>query len=238
LGDCDLVLDATDNFETRYLINDFAVERAKPWIYAAAIGAYAATMNILPRTAEEGHGSRAEVGWEPTACLACLFPKPPSGPVETCDTAGILSTAVNLAASIQVTEALKLLTGQDHLMRRTLLSFDLWTSERSEISAKAPRQGCQVCDQREFTHLAGTGRPHITLCGRNSVQIHEHHRPVDFKAMRDRLAPHGDVRFNDLLLRFTRGPHTLTLFADGRAIVQGTTDITVARSLYARFIGS
>lgn len=230
----DLLLDATDNFETRYLVNDYAVQQGKPWIYAAAIGSYAATMNILPRIAD----SPAPQSWEPTACLACLFPKPPSGPVETCDTAGILSTAVNFAASIQVTEALKFLTGQTGQMRRTLLSYDLWSSERSEISASTPRSGCAVCDERSFTHLAGEGRPHITLCGRNSVQIHEHQRPVDFAAMRDRLAPHGNVRFNDLLLRFERGPHTITLFADGRAIVQGTTDTTVARTLYARFIGS
>ncbi|MBN9617521.1 MAG: thiamine biosynthesis protein ThiF [Acidobacteriales bacterium 59-55] len=226
LGSADLILDATDNFETRYLLNDYAVQQSRPWIYAAAIGAYAATMNVLPGAAN------------PTACLACIFPKPPSGPVETCDTSGILATAVNFAASIQVTEALKFLTGQPNLMRRSLLSFDLWTSERSEISTARPRPDCAVCGQRHFTHLAGEGRPHITLCGRNSVQIHEHHRPVDFAAMRDRLAPHGNVRFNDLLLRFERSPHTLTLFADGRAIVQGTTDITVARSLYARFIGS
>jgi len=226
LGPADLILDATDNFETRYLLNDYAVQQSKPWIYAAAIGAYAATMNILPGTAN------------PTACLACIFPKPPSGPVETCDTSGILATAVNFAASIQVTEALKFLTGQPDLMRRSLLSFDLWTSERSEISTSKPRRGCTVCDQRLFTHLAGEGRPHITLCGRNSVQIHEHHRPVDFAAMRTRLAPHGNVRFNNLLLRFERPPHTITLFADGRAIVQGTTDVTLARSLYARFIGS
>lgn len=228
LDSADIVLDATDNFETRYLLNDFAVRQAKPWIYAAAIGAYAATMNIVPGGASS----------HPTACLACLFPKPPTGPVETCDTSGILATAVNFAASIQVTEALKFLTGQPDLMRRSLLSFDLWTSERSEISTTQPRAGCTVCGQQLFTHLAGEGRPHITLCGRNSVQIHEHHRPVDFAAMRDRLSPHGQVRFNDLLLRFERGPHTLTLFADGRAIIQGTTDVTLARTLYARFIGS
>lgn len=228
LGHADLILDATDNFETRYLVNDYAVRQSKPWIYAAAIGGYAATMNILPGT----------VSPHPTACLACIFPKPPTGPVETCDTSGILSTAVNFAASLQVTEALKFLTGQSELLRRSLLSYDLWTGERSEISTNQPRAGCSVCGERIFTHLAGEGRPHITLCGRNSVQIHEHHRPVDFAAMRDRLAPHGQVRFNDLLLRFERGPHTLTLFTDGRAIVQGTTDVTVARSLYARFIGS
>ncbi|GGG80633.1 ThiF family adenylyltransferase [Edaphobacter dinghuensis] len=228
LGSADLILDATDNFETRYLINDYAVQQSKPWVYAAAIGAYAATMNILPGSASP----------DPTACLACIFPKPPTGPVETCDTSGILATAVNLAASIQVTEALKFLTGQSNLMRRSLLSFDLWTNERSEISTRQPNPDCIVCGQRVFSHLAGEGRPHITLCGRNSVQIHEHHRPVDFAAMRDRLSPHGQVRFNNLLLRFERAPHTLTLFADGRAIIQGTTDVTLARSLYARFIGS
>jgi len=262
LAPADLILDATDNFETRYLINDYAVQQSKPWIYAAAIGAYAATMTILPRPAEatkhssestekmchpersaqhEVEGPAVVFDSEtinPTPCLACIFPKPPTGPVETCDTAGILNTAVNLAASIQVTEALKLLTGQPHLVRRTLLSFDLWTGDRSEISTAKPNPACTVCGQRIFTHLAGEGRPHITLCGRNSVQIHEHHRHIDFSAMRDRLAPHGNVRFNDLLLRFERPPHTITLFPDGRALIQGTTDITLARSLYARFIGS
>jgi adenylyltransferase/sulfurtransferase len=250
LAGADIVLDATDNFETRYLINDFAIQQGKPWIYAAAIGAYAATMNILPLAAPalEPRTSNLEPA-SPTACLACIFPKPPSGNVDTCDTAGILSTAVNLAASIQVTEALKFLTGQAHLMRRTLLSFDLWNSapagngylDRSEIAAGAPRLGCEVCGQRTFAHLAGENRAHITLCGRDSVQIHEHHHPVDFAAMRARLSNHGDIedlRSNDLILRFRRGAHTLTLFADGRAIVQGTTDITVARSLYARFVGA
>ena len=238
LASAHLILDATDNFETRYLLNDYCVQQSKPWIYAAAIGAYAATMNILPLPEEQ---SREPAPYAPTACLACIFPKPPTGPVETCDTAGILSTAVNLAASIQTTEALKLLTNQPHLMRRTLLSHDLWSNEQSEITTAKPNPACTVCGQRIFTHLAGVGRPHITLCGRNSVQIHEHHRPVDFTAMRDRLAPHSDIhdlRFNELLLRFKRGPHTFTLFPDGRALIQGTTDITLARSLYARFIGS
>jgi molybdopterin/thiamine biosynthesis adenylyltransferase len=239
----DLILDATDNFETRYLLNDYCVQQAKPWIYAAAIGAYAATMNILPRRrqADTDNEAQATENYTPTACLACIFPKPPTGPVETCDTAGILSTAVNLAASIQTTEALKLLTNQPHLLRRTLLSHDLWSNERTEINAAQPNPSCTVCGQRTFIHLAGEGRPHITLCGRNSVQIHEHHRPVDFAAMRNRLAPHADIhdlRFNQLLLRFQRGPHTFTLFPDGRALIQGTTDITLARSLYARFIGS
>ncbi len=227
LSGADMVLDGTDNFETRYLLNDYAVEQSKPWIYAAALGAYAATMNILPGPSPSQ-----------TACLACIFPKPPSGTVETCDTAGILNTAVNLAASIQVSEALKFLVGATGQMRRTLLAMDLWTNQRSEISASVPRSDCAVCGQRDFAHLRGESRPHITLCGRNSVQIHERHRPIDFAAMQLRLEPHGSVRHNSMLLRFKRGDHTITLFPDGRALIQGTTDITLARSLYARFIGS
>jgi adenylyltransferase/sulfurtransferase len=223
LAGADIILDATDNFETRYLVNDYAVEQCKPWIYSAAIAAYAVSMNVLPGE---------------TACLACIFPEPPGGTVETCDTAGILNTAVNFAASIAVTEALKFLTGSRKKMRRTLLSCDLWTNEWSEVSSAAPRAGCEVCSEHDFRHLRGAGRPHITLCGRNSVQIHEHSRPVDFSELEARLKPHGNVRFNQLLLRFTRGEHTLTVFADGRAIVQGTTDTALARSLYARFIGS
>ncbi|MGC1300513.1 MAG: ThiF family adenylyltransferase [Alloacidobacterium sp.] len=223
LRGADLILDATDNFETRYLLNDYAVEQDKPWIYAAAIGAYAVTMNILPGE---------------TACLACIFPKPPGGTVETCDTAGILNSTVNLAASIEVTEAFKLLTGAKNNLRRSLLSFDLWTNERSEISTAQPRPDCEVCQQRNFAHLSGEGRPHITLCGRNSVQIHEHHRPVNLAEIEAKLKPHGKVRFNNLLLRFERGDHVITVFADGRALIQGTTDIMEARSLYARFIGS
>lgn len=223
LAGAHIVLDATDNFETRYLINDYAVEQRRPWIYSAAIAAYAVTMNVLPGD---------------TACLACIFPEPPGGAAETCDTAGILNTAVNFAASIAVTEAIKFLTGSRDKMRRTLLSCDLWTNEWSEVDAAAPRPGCDACAARDFRHLRGEGRPHITLCGRNSVQIHEHSRPVDLAALETRLKPHGEVRFNKLLLRFTRGEHTLTVFADGRAIVQGTTDPALARSLYARFVGS
>jgi molybdopterin/thiamine biosynthesis adenylyltransferase len=223
LGEAAIILDATDNFETRYLLNDYAVEQGRPWIYAAAVGAYAATMNILPGE---------------TACLACLFPEPPGGMVDTCDTAGILNTAVNFAASVEVTEALKFLVGAKDQMRRTLLGRDLWTNDQAEINAATPRARCTVCGKRDFVHLRGEDRPQITLCGRNSVQIHEHRRPIDFAEMKRRLEPHGKVNFNRLLLRFERGNYTMTLFADGRALIQGTTDVTIARSLYARFIGA
>ncbi len=218
-----LVLDATDNYETRYLLNDYAVEQNKPWIYAGAVGAYAVTMNILPGE---------------TACLTCLFPDAPTGVVETCDTAGILNPAVNFAASIEAAEAMKFLVGARNSMRRTLLAYDLWRNERSELDASKPRAGCSACGERKWPHLAGEARPHITLCGRNSVQIHEHHRPVDLAELEARLRPHGTVLRNAMLLRFERGAHRMTIFADGRALIQGTTDIGVARSLYARFLGS
>ncbi len=223
LAGVDIVLDATDNFETRYLLNDYAMEQGRPWIYAGAVGAYAASMNILPGE---------------TACLACLFPEAPTGTVETCDTAGILNTAVNLAASIEATEAIKFLVGARGSMRRTLLSHDLWTNERSEVGAARPRPGCRACGERDFAHLRGERRAHVTLCGRNSVQIHEHSRPVHFGSLAEKLRAHGEVRYNDLTLRFVRGDHTFTVFADGRAVIQGTADMMVARSLYARFLGT
>jgi adenylyltransferase/sulfurtransferase len=173
-----------------------------------------------------------------TACLACVFPESPRGTVETCDTSGILNSAVGAIASIAATEAIKMLVGADAQVRRTLLSLDVWRNEHAEIGARQPRADCRACGRRELIHLAGEGRPHITLCGRNSVQIHERQRPVDFAEMALRLAPHGQVRHNEFVLKFWREPYEMTLFTDGRAIIKGTTDTAVARSLYARFVGS
>jgi len=218
-----LLLDGTDNFETRYLMNDFAVSRSLPWIYTAAVGSYGVSMNVLPGK---------------TACLACLFPTPPQGMVETCDTSGILNSAVNWAASIAATEATKILVGAEDRLRRTLLSFDVWLNERAELNASAPHPGCRACDQNDFTHLAGKNRPHITLCGRNSVQIHERNRAVNLSEMSARLQSHGQVRHNDFVLKFSRDPYEMTLFPDGRAIIKGTTDAAIARSFYARYIGN
>jgi adenylyltransferase/sulfurtransferase len=151
--------------------------------------------------------------------------------VETCETSGILNSAVNLVASIAATEALKFLVGGEDApqLRRTLLSFDLWSNEHAEIAAANPRPGCRCCGERNFVHLAGEGRPRITLCGRNSVQIHERQRPIDFAEMTRRLQPHGMVRHNDFVLKFIRDPYEMTLFPDGRAIIKGTTDTAVAR---------
>lgn len=245
-----LILDGTDNFETRYLMNDYAVNRSLPWIYSAAVGSYGVTLNVVPGQ---------------TACLACIFPDSPRGLVETCETSGILNSAVNLVASVAATEALKMIVeapsgakaqaeeesgiaalkrgaiqkqSEPVSLRRTLLSFDVWTNEHAEISSSKPRPGCRACGQRDFIHLAGEGCPHITLCGRNSVQIHERQRPIDFAEMNRRLQPHGVVRHNDFVLKFWRDPYEMTLFPDGRAIIKGTTDTAVARSLYARYVGS
>jgi len=223
LEEVDVILDCTDNFETRYLINDFAVKNEMAWIYAAAVGSYAVTMNVLPRE---------------TACLACLFPDPPSGTFATCETAGILNGAANLVASLQATEALKLMVGGREALRRSLLACDLWSNQRSEISSGKANPECRVCAGRIFDYLEGKARPQITLCGRNSVQIHERQRPVDFGEMSSRLSPHGQVRYNEMVLKFWREAYEMTLFRDGRAIIKGTTDPMVARTLYAKYVGT
>jgi len=219
----DVILDGTDNFETRYLLNDYAVSTNTTWIYTAAVGSYGVAMNILPGD---------------SACLACVFPDSPAGIVETCDTSGILNGAVNLVASISATEALKFLVGAKDKLRRTLLSYDVWTNDHAEVSARRPRPDCRCCAGHNFIHLEGEGRPHITLCGRNSVQIHERHRPVNFAELTSKLTPHGTVRHNDFVLKFFREPYEMTLFPDGRAIIKGTTDPAIARSLYARYLGN
>ncbi len=142
LGGVDVILDGTDNFETRYLINDFAVSVGVPWVYAAAVGSYGVTMTVLPGE---------------TACLACIFPDSPRGMVETCDTSGILNSAVNLVASIAATEAMKLAIGARDRLHRTLLSYDVWSNEHAAISTARPRPDCRACQQHDFIHLAGKG---------------------------------------------------------------------------------
>jgi molybdopterin/thiamine biosynthesis adenylyltransferase len=223
LAEVQIILDGTDNFETRYLINDYAVSENLPWIYAAGVASYAVTMTILPGE---------------TACLACIFPDSPRGVVETCDTSGILNSAVNFVASVAATETMKLAVGARDKLRRTLLSYDVWTNDYASVNTAKPRSDCRCCQRRDFVHLAGEGRPHISLCGRNSVQIHERQRPIDFEDMTRRLSPHGTVKHTEFLLKFWHDPYEMTLFPDGRAIIKGTTDSAIARSLYARYVGS
>ena len=154
----------------------------------------------------------------------------------------MLGSIINLIASIAVTEAMKILLGDINnarsTLRRTLLSWDLWSNRHSEVKADMPQPECLCCGKRDFVHLRGERRPRITLCGRNSVQIHERERPMDFVALDRSLRPHGKVRHTDFVLKFWPDDYEITLFPDGRAIIKGTTDPTIARSLYARFLGA
>ncbi len=225
LNSFDVVLDGTDNFETRFLLNDYSVQSNRPWIYAAAVAGYGLCMAILPGV---------------TACLACLLEGPDAvlGMEATCDTVGVLGPIVNLIASLEVAEAMKLLSGNGEALHGRLISCDVWTGHFQSVRITR-NSSCRACAQREFIYLAGQAQPHITMCGRDSVQIHERHRSLDLAALQLRLAPTVEgVRHNDFLLRFRVPPYEMTVFADGRAIFKGTTDPAVARSLYARYIGS
>jgi molybdopterin-synthase adenylyltransferase len=223
LGSVDLILDGTDNFETRFLINDFAVQNAMPWIYAAAVASYGLTMTIRPGT---------------TPCLGCLMETQQRNLEETCDTIGVLGPIVNLIASLQAAEAMKLLSGRTDALHGRLISCDVWTGHFQSIPV-ARNADCRVCARRHFAYLEGEAQPHITMCGRDSVQIHERARQLDLAVLKSRLSPTvSDVRHNDFLLRFRVPPYEMTVFSDGRAILKGTKDPSIARSLYARYIGS
>jgi adenylyltransferase/sulfurtransferase len=223
LGGVDLILDGTDNFETRYLINDFAVDRGIPWIYGAAVGSYGLTMAVLPGR---------------TACLKCIYPEPPGGTQPTCETAGVLNTVTSTIAALQTSEAVKILSGNLEALSRRLTTVDVWSGVVRQIEQTAPDPLCMACGKRRFVHLEGSGRAPISLCGRNAVQIHERSRPVDLTELKRRLAPLGEVRANEFALRFFLSPYEITVFPDGRAIIKGTTDTGLARSLYARYVGA
>ncbi len=219
-----LILDGTDNFETRFLLNDVAVKLGAPWIYGAAVSSYGVTMTIVPGE---------------TACLACLVgTREQRGAEETCDTVGVLSGAAGVIASIQSVEAIKLLLGKRDALHGRLVSVDVWSGRFQAIGA-ARNPDCRTCVHREFRYLEGLAQPHLTMCGRDSVQIHERGRRLDLAALGRRLQPTvAEVRNNDFLLRFRVPPYELTVFPDGRAIIKGTRDPGLARSLYARYIGA
>ncbi|HYM10924.1 MAG TPA: ThiF family adenylyltransferase [Bryobacterales bacterium] len=219
----DVILDGTDNFDTRYLINDVALKHGVSWIYGAAVGSAGFTMPILPGVA---------------ACLSCLFPEPPSGLQPTCDTAGVLNAITALIASLQVADAIKILCGRSEDVEPRLLSIDVWKNTWRSISTRERSPDCPACAQRRFVHLEGAERPPISLCGRNSVQIHARSSSIDLRALGESLRPLGPVRSNEYALRFLCSPYEMTVFPDGRAIIKGTTDIGVARSLYARYVGA
>jgi adenylyltransferase/sulfurtransferase len=218
-----VILDGTDNFETRYLLNDVALKLGIPWIYGAVVASYAVTLTVFPGR---------------TPCLACVFPKPPQGMYDTCDTVGVIAPAVAWAASIQVTEALKILLGREAELHGALLAYDVWKNSYQAVKLRRDAQ-CRACGAREFIHLEAGEATHTTLCGRDAVQIrHREARGLDLAALRTRLGQFGPVRGNEFLLRCTLDGYDLTVFPDGRAIIKGTHDPAVARGLYAKYIGS
>ena len=222
LGGVGLIMDATDNFETRYLVNDFAVQRGIPWVYGAAVGSYGLAMSIIPGK---------------TCCLRCMLPDPPGGVQPTCETAGVLGPVTAAIAAFQSADALKILSGHTDRIQPRLATIDLWSGDVFQSNAPDRDPNCPACGRREFTFLERGERPPMVLCGRNAVQISERSTPVDLKALAAQLALVGDIKVNDFLVRAHIGGFEFTIFPDGRAIIKGTSDAGVARSLYAKYIG-
>jgi molybdopterin/thiamine biosynthesis adenylyltransferase len=226
-SDVDVIVDGSDNFEVRFLVNDFAMATGTPWVYGGAIGAEGQTLTIVPGD---------------TPCLACLIPEPPpAGASPTCDTAGILAPAIQVVAALQATEALKLLSGNTGAISREWTIVDLWNNRLRQIKVDGLRAAgnCRCCTSRDFVWLDGRrGSQTAILCGRNAVQLRPAERTsIDLAALGRQLATSGQVMQNDHLLRLEVDLYSLTLFPDGRAIVAGTDDEGVARSLLARYVG-
>jgi molybdopterin-synthase adenylyltransferase len=229
--DVDLILDGTDNFEVRYLINDAAVKLGKPWVFGGAVGSEGQSMTILPGE---------------TPCLRCVFEASPGpGEVGTCETAGVLGPAVAVVASYQAAEALKILAGKREAINRELVTFDLWTNtnRRVKIGRLLEKRNCPCCKQRNFEWLEGEhGTQTTSLCGRNAVQVsHRAKNKLDFESLKKQLEVSGTVSFNKFLLKFqlkeAGNDYDFTLFPDGRAIIKGTDDTEKARILYAKYVG-
>jgi len=223
---CDVVVDGTDNFSTRYLINDACVKHEVCWVYGAAVGSYGVTMTIRPHE---------------TACLRCVFEEaPPAASAPTCDTAGVIMPIINIVAAVQVTEVLKLLTGNVSALHGSLMHVDVWKNEWRTINPGPPRSYCETCALGNFQTLAPeTAEAAAVLCGRDAVQISPSTpTSINFGSLATRLKSAGEVKFNDYLLRFRTGAFELTVFKDARSIIRGTSEIATARSLYAKYIGN
>jgi molybdopterin-synthase adenylyltransferase len=226
INGCDVVLDGTDNFSTRYLINDACVKHNVKWIYGAAVGSYGVTMTIQPH---EG------------PCLRCVFPEaPPAASAPTCDTAGVIMPIISVVAAVQVTEALKLLTGHPESLHKSLMQFDVWRNDWRRIGVGERVLDCLSCGLGRFECLDAEDREFAAvLCGRQAVQVSPAHPvQVDLFALSQRLESAGEVKGNDYLLRFRTGDYELTVFQDARSIIRGTDDIATARSLYAKYVGN
>lgn len=225
----DLILDGSDNFELRFLINDASLETGVPWIYAGVIGSHGQTMPIFPGQ---------------SACLRCLMDRvPDAGTMETCDTAGVIAPAVQVVASLEAVDAIKILTGQIDKVSRTLTYVDVWegTFRKLNVGDLRERTDCPACKKGERVWLSGQqGSRTSILCGRNAVQISPQQRSsLDFEQFADRLKDSGEVHYNAYLLRLApyNTDYELTLFRDGRAIIKGTDDVATARAVYSRFVG-
>lgn len=223
--DVDLILDGTDNFQIRYLINDACVKHKKPWIYGAAVSSYGTTMTIFPNE---------------TPCLRCIFEEMPSaGSAPTCDTAGVIQPIISSISAIQTTEALKILTGNRDKLHKSLVQIDVWNNDWRKIKLGAPSEECETCARGNFEFLdAESSELSAVLCGRNAVQIAPP-KPtkIDLENLAERLKNLGEVKHNEYLVRFSTGENELTIFADARAIIRGTDDVSLARSLYAKYVG-
>ncbi|OUT68017.1 MAG: thiamine biosynthesis protein ThiF [Planctomycetaceae bacterium TMED10] len=224
----DLILDGTDNFETRMLLNDAALRLSKPWIFGGCIGAEGQTMTIIPGQ---------------TACLRCVLRQPPQpGETPTCDTAGILGGIVNVVASIQAVEAIKILSGHTEQIQPGLMVIDLWDNRIRQVGTGAIRASadCPACHGGESLWLEGQrGSQSAILCGRNAVQLRSlDDKELDLEQLAEKLKERGEVVLNKFLVRFTVEGFEFTLFPDGRAIVGGTDDIAEARAAFARFVGA
>jgi len=220
-ADFDIILDGTDNFETRYLINDLSVKLKKPWIYGAAVGSYGVVMPVVP-----------EIG----PCLACVYPEAPVGVQPTCDVNGVLSAVTASVAALQVATVLRLIAGWADFAA-FIHTMDVWQGTTKRVSAGSRDAECMVCGAHEYRYLDGQKRVPVSLCGRNAVQLHEIARPLNLEALAARLRPLGVVRVNEFALRLSVPKYDVTFFPDGRAIVKGTTDVGVARSVYTRLVG-
>ncbi len=226
----DLLLDGTDNFETRFLINDLAVKTNRPWVYGAVIGATGLCLTIIPHD---------------TPCLRCVFEEaPPPEMNPTCETAGILASTVNVVASLQAVEAIKLLIGRKDQINRRLVNIDVWSGRFVNVKVQSAYDdgNCPCCKRKEFPYLEGRmGSTATTLCGRDAVQINTGKpRQVSFEAVAAKLAPVAQtpVLHNRFMLQARVDGYELTLFPDGRVIIKGTADPEKARSLYAKYLGA
>lgn len=223
---CDLVIDGSDNFQVRYLLNDACVKHNKTWIYGAAVSSYGTTMTIIPGR---------------TPCLRCIFDEmPDAGSSPTCDTAGVIMPIIATISAIQVSEALKILVGDLESLHGSLMQLDMWANDRQRIKLGEPNSDCKCCGQGVYEFLdANAAEFTAVLCGRNAVQIGPPAATsLDLESLAERLQFSVAVNVNEYLLRFTTGENEMTVFRDGRAIVNGTDDISIARSLYAKYIGS